>query len=138
MIIDHIGIVVKSIEESVKYWECIFGYKRYTNEVVNTRQKVKVTFLTKENSQMIKLIEPLNEESTIYLFAKRGGGLHHLCFKCGQINNQIEQLNAHGLKTLTKPEPGEAFEGENIAFLYSTQNLYIELIDTDKKADILF
>ena len=37
MIIDHIGIVVKSIEEGIKHWETYFGYHRATEVVTNTR-----------------------------------------------------------------------------------------------------
>ena len=47
MIIDHIGIVVKSIDNSLDHWEKIFGYKPMTEIVVNTRQKVKVIFSLK-------------------------------------------------------------------------------------------
>ncbi len=137
MIIDHLGIVVVSIENSINYWHKVFGYKQHTEVVVNTRQKVKVVFLSKEGSTMVKLLEPLDESSTIYLFAKRGGGMHHICFKCDNLTSKITELNALGLRTLTSPEPGEAFDNEHIAFLHSSQNLYIELIDTDKKASIL-
>ena len=42
MIIDHIGIVVKSIENSLIHWGILFGYKPMTEVVLNTRQKVKV------------------------------------------------------------------------------------------------
>ena len=41
MIIDHLGIVVKSIEKGINYWEEVFGYKQMTEIVINTRQKVK-------------------------------------------------------------------------------------------------
>ena len=58
MVIDHIGIVVKSIEEGISYWKKVFGYRQMTEIVINTRQKVNVVFLTKENSLLIKLIEP--------------------------------------------------------------------------------
>ena len=48
MIIDHIGIVVKSIVNGITHWQEIFGYNQYTEVVDNTRQKVKVVFLKKE------------------------------------------------------------------------------------------
>jgi methylmalonyl-CoA/ethylmalonyl-CoA epimerase len=137
MVIDHIGIVVSSLTDSINYWKNVFGYKQQTDIVINTRQKVKVVFLTKKDSTMVKLLEPLNETSTIYLFARRGGGLHHLCFKCSNLIHKLGELNGLGMRTITQPEPGEAFENEPIAFLHSSQNLYIELIDTEKKAGII-
>lgn len=82
MIIDHIGIVVKSIEKGIEHWENVFGYTQKTEIVVNTRQKVRVVFLEKEDSTLIKLIEPTDETSPSYNAMKSGGGLHHICIKC--------------------------------------------------------
>ena len=134
LIVDHIGIVVKSIEKSIEYWENIFGYEQMTEVVINTRQKVKVVFLKKENSLFIKLIEPTDETSPIYRVALKGGGLHHLGFRCKDINEEITRLKGLGLRVITNPQPGEAFENNQIAFLLGNQALNIELIDTDKKA----
>lgn len=134
MIFDHLGIVVKSIEEGISYWEKVFGYKQMTEIVINTRQKVKVVFLTKENSLLIKLIEPTDETSPVFRIAKKGGGLHHLAFRCKEISEEITSLKSLGLRVITNPQPGEAFENNQIAFLLGDQALNIELIDTDKKA----
>ena len=134
MIIDHLGIVVKSIEQGINKWAQIFGYIQQTEMVINYRQKVKVVFLTKANSLSIKLIEPTDKSSPIYHFAKRGGGLHHICFRCEDMNLEIERLSEMGLRILSHPQPGEAFEGENISFLYVGDGLNIELIDTVKRA----
>lgn len=134
MIIDHIGIAVKSIEEAIRHWEIVFGYKQMTGTVLNTRQKVRVVFLEKEGSIDIKLIEPADETSPIYEFAKRGGGIHHLCFKCNDLKLSLEQMRNQGLRILAVPQPGEAFENENIAFVFAKHGLNIELIDTDKRA----
>ena len=134
MVIDHIGIVVKSIKDGINYWEQVFGYRRMTEIVTNTRQKVKVVFLMKENSLLIKLIEPTDDTSPIYRIARKGGGLHHLAFKCKEIGEEITRLKNLGLRVVTNPEPGEAFDNNEIAFLLGDQALNIELIDTDKKA----
>lgn len=134
MVIDHIGIVVKSLEQGIQYWEKVFGYKKMTESVINTRQKVKVVFLTKEDSMLIKLIEPTDETSPVYKFAMKGGGLHHLAFRCKEINEEIIRLKNLGLRVITNPQPGEAFENNQIAFLLGNQALNIELIDTTEKA----
>lgn len=137
MKIDHIGIVVKNIEKGIQHWKNVFEYSQMTETVINTRQKVKVVFLKKEDSLPIKLIEPLDDSSPIYSYARKGGGLHHLCFKCGNVDMEIKVLREKGLRILSSPQPGEAFENENIAFLYGKQGLNIELIDTDKRAEML-
>ena len=139
MVIDHVGMVVKSIEKAVEHWEKVFDYRKMTDVVINSRQKVKVVFLCKEHSLTVKLIEPIDEASPVHRFAMKGGGLHHLCFKCSDMNGELQRLNEMGLRTITPPQPGEAFENENIAFIYSGFGLNIELIDTELKAKrILF
>lgn len=137
MRIDHIGIVVKSIADGISHWEKVFGYTQYTDIIVNTRQRVKVVFLKKENSLSVKLLEPVGQDSSIYRFAKKGGGLHHLCFRCGDVEKELNILRDKGLRVLAPPQPGEAFENENIAFVFAKQGLNIELIDTDKRAGII-
>ena len=87
MIIDHIGIAVRSVDESVEYWINVFGYTQKTEVVINTLQRVKVVFLTKDRSIDIKLIEPTDESSPVYRFVQKGGGLHHICFKCANLND---------------------------------------------------
>ena len=137
MIIDHIGIAVRSIPEAVNRWRQVFGYEPMTEVITNTRQKVRVIFLRKEGSINVKLIEPCDETSPVYHFAQKGGGLHHLCMRCNNVANELARLNALGLRTLTPPQPGEAFENELIAFVYVQPGLNLELIDTTKKAKLV-
>lgn len=135
--IDHIGIVVPSLEEAIERWGKVFGYTPYTQKVKNTRQKVYVVFLQKEGSLPVKLLEPVDETSPVYRFARRGGGLHHICFKCENLKKELARMEEFGLRILTPPEPGEAFANEDIAFVFAGQGLNIELIDTDKRAGVV-
>lgn len=138
MIVDHIGIVVKSIEKGIEHWINVFGYKQMTEVVTNTRQKVKVVFMQKENSTLIKLVEPIDESSPAYNMARKGGGLHHIGFKCDNITDEIINLKKQGLRVIAEPQPGEAFDNKLIAFLFAKHGLNIELIDTDVKAKRLY
>jgi methylmalonyl-CoA/ethylmalonyl-CoA epimerase len=137
MIIDHICFAVKSLPEAIDYWDKIFGYIQKTEIVLNTANKVKVVFLEKEGSIIIKLIEPLDENKSLMNFVLRGGGFHHLCFKCSDIHEQFKGLSDKGLLPLFAPQPGEAFNNKNIAFLLAKYNLNVELIDTNEKAGLL-
>ncbi len=137
MRIDHICFAVKNLEEAIEYWERVFGYRQMTQIVVNSLQKVKVTFIQKDDSVLIKLIEPLESNQSLVNFVSRGGGFHHLCFKCDDLEKQITELTGKGLLTLVSPQPGEAFNNQNIAFLLARYGLNIELIDTDEKAGLL-
>jgi methylmalonyl-CoA/ethylmalonyl-CoA epimerase len=133
MIIDHVGIQVNSIEEGIKNWKTIYEYTQMTEVVLNSRQNVKVVFMAKENSVLVKLFEPVNKKVPTTSPLQREG-LHHLCFKCDNLNAEIERLKKSGLRVVARPQPGEAFDNENIAFLYGKQGLNIELIETDRKA----
>lgn len=137
MVIDHICFAVRNLGEGIAYWNKVFGYRQMTGIVVNSLQKVRVVFLEKENSLIIKLIEPLEENKTLVNFVTRGGGFHHLCFRCENIDDGLKDLKDKGLMTLVPPQPGEAFNNHNIAFLWAKYGINIELIDTDEKAEIL-
>ena len=118
-------------------WERLFGYTPMTEPVVNTRQRVRVVFLKKEGSIPIKLLEPSEPSSPVQAFALRGGGLHHLCFRCDSMDDELKRLQEEGVRVLAPPQPGEAFENEPIAFVYAGNGLNVEIIDTCKKANIL-
>jgi len=133
MIIDHIGIVVRSLDQAIEEWERLFGYRRSSDIVLNTRQKVRVVFLSKQHSLPVKLIEPSAPDSPVSSVSRKGGGLHHLCFRCAALQAEIPELQARGARLIVSPEPGEAFKNHPIAFLLAGNNLNFELIDTAEK-----
>jgi methylmalonyl-CoA/ethylmalonyl-CoA epimerase len=137
MKIDHICFAVKDLREGISYWETVFGYRQMTDVVQNSLQKVKVAFLSKDDSVLVKLIEPLEDNHSLVNFVNRGGGFHHLCFKVENMEKELMELKGKGLLTLVPPKPGEAFNNHNIAFLLARYGLNIELIDTDEKACII-
>lgn len=137
MVIDHISFAVKNLEEGISYWNRVFGYRQLTNIVVNSLQKVKVVFLGKEGSIPVKLIEPVEGNLSLQNFVNRGGGFHHICFKCSDINEKLNELSDKGLLVLVPPQPGEAFNNHEIAFLLARYGLNIELIDTEERHGLL-
>ena len=126
MVIDHIGIVVRSLEEAIKQWEALFGYRKRSDIVLNTRQKVRVVFLTKKGSLTVKLIEPSGPDSPVSGIAGKGGGLHHLCSRCENLKTQIGHLRANGVVLRVAPQPGEAFKNHHIAFLIAAGSFRLE------------
>jgi len=137
MVIDHISFAVKNLEEGISYWNRVFGYRQLTNIVVNSLQKVKVVFLGKEGSIPVKLIEPVEGNLSLQNFVNRGGGFHHICFKCSDVNEKLNELSDKGLLVLVPPQPGEAFNNHEIAFLLARYGLNIELIDTEERYGLL-
>ena len=97
-----------------------------TEPIINTRQKVKVVFLNKPESILVKLIEPLKENRSLASFVEQGGGFHHLCFKCDNLSEKIIELKAKGVRMLVPAQPGEAFAGHDIAFFWAKNRINLE------------
>jgi methylmalonyl-CoA/ethylmalonyl-CoA epimerase len=133
MTIDHIGIVVPCLEPAIRQWKMLFGYHPNSDIVQNTRQKVRVVFLRKRGSVTVKLIEPAAPDSPVSQFARKGGGLHHLCFRCSALATELPRLERLGARVVVPPQPGEAFRNHPIAFLWAEHQINFELIDTAEK-----
>jgi len=78
--IDHIGIAVANIEESLKFWEQSLGIKCTGIEEV-TEQKVRTAFLPLGDTE-VELLEATDPESPVAKFIeKKGEGIHHLAIR---------------------------------------------------------
>lgn len=133
MKLDHVCVAVRSIDAAVAKLAPLLGYAPRTARVTNTRQKVNVIFLAKPGSIDIKLIEPSGEDSPLWASLRKGEGLHHLCFRTDDTQATLDELSSRGLRVLSLPAPGEAFDDHLIAFGYAGCGLNIELIDTDQR-----
>lgn len=125
--IEHIGIAVKNIEESIKYYEDVLGFKCYAVEEV-TDQKVKTAFF-KVGQTKIELLEATSDESPIAKFIdKKGEGIHHLAFATPDLPGALKEADEKGVRLIDK-EPRKGAEGLNIAFLHpkSTSGVLTEL-----------
>jgi methylmalonyl-CoA epimerase len=138
MLIDHICIAVKSLNATRKRICKILDYHEKTNPVKNTTQDVNVQFLSKAGSLDIKLIEPASKDSPLVDFLKsRGEGLHHICFKSDDVKRSLDLIQERGARVTSDPIPGEAFDDALIAFAYIAGGLNIEIIDTDRRRDLI-
>jgi methylmalonyl-CoA/ethylmalonyl-CoA epimerase len=125
--IEHIGIAVKSIENSLPYYEKVLGLKCYNIEEV-ADQKVKTAFF-KVGQTKIELLEPTSEESTIAKFIeKKGEGVHHIAFAVPNVADALAEAESKGVQLIDKAPRGGA-EGLSIAFLHpkSTASVLTEL-----------
>ena len=131
--IEHLGIAVKSIEACLPYYEGVLGLKCYSIEEV-ADQKVKTAFF-KIGQTKIELLEPTSEESTIAKYIeKRGEGIHHMALACENIEEQLADAEAKGIRLIDKT-PRKGAEGLTIAFLHpkSTQGILTELCEDKNK-----
>ena len=133
MDLDHICIAVRRIDPAREKICAMLGYVPRTEKVTNTRQEVTVQFLHKVGSADLKLIEPSNAGSPLVDFVKKGGGLHHLCFRAADGEKAIRGLCDKGARVIAEQQPGEAFNDNLIAFLFLGFGLNIEIIDTDER-----
>lgn len=127
--LSHIAVAVKSISESLKFWQDVLGLSLLAIEEV-PEQKVKVAMLGIENTH-IELLEPLNPESTVAKFIeKRGEGLHHIAFEVENIEEVLEKLKESGVKLIDE-KPRKGAMGKKIAFIHpqSTGGVLIELTE---------
>jgi len=127
--IHHIGIAVKNLEESMKFYENIFELKiLYIEELKENR--VKVAGL-KVGDVNIELLEPLSSDSPIQTFLeKRGEGIHHIAYLVKDISKTLNSLKEKGL-SLIDEKPRSGSHGTKIAFLHpkSTFGVLIELVE---------
>jgi len=125
--IDHIGIAVKNLEESLKFYENVLGLKATGTEVVE-EQKVKVAFLPTGDSE-VELLEATSEDSAIAKFiAKNGEGVQHIAYRVDDIEKAIAEMKEKGMRMIDeKPRYGAG--GAQIAFCHpkSTGGVLVEL-----------
>ena len=123
--IEHLGIAVNSLEEAIPYWENVLGLKCYAIEEV-ADQKVKTAFFMLGQTK-IELLEPTSPESTIAKYIEnKGVGIHHMALACENIEEQLADAEAHGIRLIDKT-PRKGAEGLTIAFLHpkSTQGILL-------------
>jgi len=114
--INHIGIAVHSIEESVPFYRDVLGMEFEGTEVVE-EQKVKVAFLAVGESR-IELLEPTSPDSPVAKFLeKKGEGTHHLAYEVADIEAVLAELKAKGVRLIDET-PRSGAHGTRIAFLH--------------------
>ena len=125
--IEHIGIAVKSIADSLPYYENVLGLKCYNIEEV-ADQKVRTAFF-KAGPTKIELLEPTSEDSTLAKFLEnKGEGVHHIAFAVPCVADALAEVEAKGVRLIDKA-PRKGAEGLSIAFLHpkSTCSVLTEL-----------
>ncbi|MBN4050885.1 MAG: methylmalonyl-CoA epimerase [Alkaliphilus sp.] len=125
--IDHIGIAVKNIEESLKFYKDVLGIECTEIEEV-AEQKVKVAFLPIGDTEL-ELLESTDKEGPIARFIeKKGEGMQHIAFQVDNIEEAIKNMIDKGVRMIDeKPRYGAG--GAKIAFCHpkSTGGVLVEL-----------
>ena len=113
--INHVAIVVRDIEESIKFWEESLGLSLDHIEVVPS-QNSRVAFIPVGDSEF-ELVQPTSSETGLASYLeKRGEGMHHLCLEVDNIDAKLTELKEKGVRLIN--ETAEVLPGRKMAFIH--------------------
>jgi methylmalonyl-CoA/ethylmalonyl-CoA epimerase len=127
--IDHIAIVVPNIPEALTFWRDALGLELSHLEEV-PEQEALIAFLPTGESE-VELVEPTTDSSGMARFmAKRGPGMHHICFEVDDIEGTLARLKEQGVQLINE-EPTIGAGGKRMAFIHpkSTGGVLVELYE---------
>ncbi len=127
--IDHLGIAVESLEESIPVFRDILGLELVDIEEI-AEQKVRIAKFRVGGIEL-ELLEPTSPESPIAKFLlKRGQGIHHIAYAVDNIEENIVELIEKGARMIDNcPRTGAG--GKKIAFIHpkSTAKILTEICE---------
>lgn len=127
--VDHIGIAVKNLDETIPYYTETLGLKVLKIEEVAS-ESVRVAFIDAGNVKL-ELLEPMSDQSAIHSFIeKKGEGIHHIAFGVEGIEERMNELREKGVRILNE-QPKIGAGGAQVAFLHpkSSFGVLYELCD---------
>lgn len=108
--IDHVAVVVRSIEASLERYATLFGLRPDGPAIELPAQRARVIFLPTgpDPAARLELVEPTDEVSGVARFlATRGEGLHHVCFRSDDLPRDLAALAAADAELIdSEPRPG--------------------------------
>jgi methylmalonyl-CoA/ethylmalonyl-CoA epimerase len=114
--LDHVGIAVVSLDESVERYRAALGCAPHHSETIEDQGVREVLFKT--GSSFIQLLEPTGTDTPVGKFiAKRGAGLHHIGYRVGDIDAVLAHLKSQGIR-LIDAVPRIGSMGNSVAFVH--------------------
>ncbi len=114
--IEHIGIAVSDLEQSIALYTRLLDTPCYKTEVVDSEQVTTAFF--KKGDQKIELLASNNPQGTIAKFIdKRGEGIHHVAYAVEDINAEIQRLKADGFVFVSE-EPKRGADNKWVVFVH--------------------
>jgi methylmalonyl-CoA epimerase len=125
--IAHVGIAVADLGAALAFYRDVLGLEPHPPEVVDGARILSLPFGDSE----IELLTPLGDESPIGKFlAKRGPGIHHVCFRVPDLDAALQACRAAGYRLIDET-PRTGASGRRIAFVHpkTTAGILLELTD---------
>jgi methylmalonyl-CoA/ethylmalonyl-CoA epimerase len=126
--IDHIGVAVHDIDESLPLYRDALGMPLVHRETV-TEQGVDAVLLDVGDGH-IELLAPLGPDTAVGKFlAKRGPGLHHVAYRVADVDATLDALRSSGIRLIDE-QPRIGIRGSRVAFLHpaSTGGVLTEIV----------
>jgi methylmalonyl-CoA/ethylmalonyl-CoA epimerase len=126
--ISHVGLAVRSIAEALPFYREILGLEE---ESLADTDGARIAGVD-AGGTLVELLEAEREDSPIARFiARRGPGIHHICFAVDDLDATMERCREKGVKLIDET-PRVGAEGKRIAFLHpaSTAGILIELTES--------
>ena len=98
--IDHIGILVKNVDETARLCQELFGAKLGEAETV-PEQGVKIVPIEMDGARL-EIMEPLPGSAMEKTLEKRGPGLHHIAFAVDDVDKELGSLTSKGVTLIDK------------------------------------
>jgi methylmalonyl-CoA/ethylmalonyl-CoA epimerase len=114
----HVGIVVGNIERSAHRCAGQFGLRPASAIIHDPIQRADVQFWTDGGTVSFEFIQPAGEDAPVRRALENGGGLAHLCFEVGDIQDAVRDAESQGAIVVCAPVPAAAFDNRPIAFLF--------------------
>ena len=127
--VGHIGILVRSLDETLQLYQDLFGAKPGKVETV-AEQGVKTVLVDMGGTTKLEFLEPLPESNMAKALEKRGEGLHHICLEVDNVDQSLDSLASKGVELIDK-KARRGLEGM-IAFVHpkSLKGVLIEVCQT--------
>jgi len=123
----HVGIAVTSITDALPFYRDVLGMSPGHPETADGARIVSLHFGPVD----VELLEPSDPASPIAKFlAKRGPGIHHVCYRVPDLDAALTRCKAAGYR-LVDETPRRGAGGRRIAFLHptSTNGILLELTE---------
>lgn len=127
--VDHVAVVVPDIDAALHFWRDGLGLPVERVEDVPSQQ-ANVAFLPAGESE-IELVKPTADESgTARFLAKRGPGVHHICFRVADLAATLTHLKSLNIRLINE-EPVLAADGKRLAFVHpeNASGVLVELYE---------
>ncbi len=127
--IDHIGIMVRDMDEAMRRYELAFNLKTSHVEI-NEEFKVKICFIP-VGEVLVEFIEPLEKDGKFgRILKEKGESVHHIAYRVDDIDEAVKHLREIGIK-LQQDEPKPGGAGSRVIFIdpADTNNVEIELVE---------